>query len=205
MTESRPSGIELLVDAKLHAYDPAINLELFEGVLSRRVVAFLIDLFIIVVPVLLAALFIFLFGVVTLGPGWTLFWLLGPMSAIWVLVYYGTTMGGPASATIGMRTGDRSARNRQVGDAAHSRRTPWRAARRQSRHPHQGAVAGLPARNATCPKAGSAKARRIFSVHFSPLPLRRPHSREPIRRSQTVGYFISTPTNSNPSPPKALH
>jgi uncharacterized RDD family membrane protein YckC len=104
MTESRPSGIDLLMDTKLHAYDPAINPELFEGVLSRRVVAFLIDLFIIAVPVLLAALFIFLFGVVTLGPGWTLFRLLGPMSAIWVLVYYGITMGGPASATFGMRT-----------------------------------------------------------------------------------------------------
>jgi uncharacterized RDD family membrane protein YckC len=104
MTESRPSGIDLLVDANLYAYDPAINPELFEGVLSRRVVAFLIDLLIIAAPILLAALFIFLFGVFTLGSGWMLFWLLGPMSAIWLLVYYGITMGGPASATIGMRT-----------------------------------------------------------------------------------------------------
>ena len=50
--------------------------ELFEGVLPRRVVAFVIDFIIIAVPVLLAAMFIFVFGIVTLGLGWALYWLL---------------------------------------------------------------------------------------------------------------------------------
>ena len=55
------------IDIKPHAYDPAGNPELFEGVLARRVVAFMIDFFAIAVPVVLAAMFIFAFGIVTLG------------------------------------------------------------------------------------------------------------------------------------------
>jgi uncharacterized RDD family membrane protein YckC len=53
-----------------------------------------------------AAIFIFLFGFVTLGLGWMLFWLLSPASVTWALVYYGLTMGSAASATIGMRAMD---------------------------------------------------------------------------------------------------
>ncbi len=110
MTDSGPSpgsagpgrlGISL--DVKPHAYDPATNPELFEGVLSRRVVAFVIDLVIIVIPLIAGWMFIFVFGLVTFGLGWALFWLMSPGSVIWALVYYGMTLGGPASATIGMR------------------------------------------------------------------------------------------------------
>ena len=94
------------IDIKPHAYDPATQPELFEGVLSRRVVAFVIDFIIIAIPVVLAAMFIFAFGIVTLGLGWVLYWLLPPGSVIWALVYFGVTLGGPRSATIGMRTMD---------------------------------------------------------------------------------------------------
>jgi uncharacterized RDD family membrane protein YckC len=103
MTDSGPARIGISLDVKPHAYDPAANPELFEGVLSRRLVAFFIDLIIITVPLIAAAIFIFLFGIVTLGLGWMLFWLLSPASVIWALVYYGVTMGSTASATIGMR------------------------------------------------------------------------------------------------------
>ncbi len=48
-------------------------------------------------------MFIFMFGLVTFGLGWALFWLLSPASVIWALFYYGITLGSPASATIGMR------------------------------------------------------------------------------------------------------
>jgi uncharacterized RDD family membrane protein YckC len=106
MTDSRPGRIGLSVDIKPHAYDPIANPELFEGVLARRVLAYLIDLVIITVPIVFAWLFVFLFGIVTLGLGWALFWLIGPGTVIWALVYYGMTMGGPASATIGMRAVD---------------------------------------------------------------------------------------------------
>ena len=71
--------------------------------LARRVIAFIIDLVIIAVPLIAASMFIFVFGLVTFGLGWALFWLLSPASVIWALVYYGITLGGPASATIGMR------------------------------------------------------------------------------------------------------
>jgi uncharacterized RDD family membrane protein YckC len=90
-------------DFKPHAYDPAANPELFEGVLARRVVAFMIDIVIIAIPLIAASAFIFVIGLVTFGLGWLLFWLLSPISVIWVLAYYGLTLGSPASATIGMR------------------------------------------------------------------------------------------------------
>ena len=94
------------IDIKPHAYDPATQPELFEGVLPRRIVAFAIDFVIIAAPVVLAAMVIFAFGIVTLGLGWALYWLLPPGAVIWALVYFGITLGGPQSATIGMRVMD---------------------------------------------------------------------------------------------------
>lgn len=98
------SGVSM--DIKPHAYDPAAQPELFDGVLSRRVVAFIIDVVIITVPIALAYVFLTVFGVVTLGLGFLLFPLVYPASVVWALVYYGSTLGGPNSATIGMRVMD---------------------------------------------------------------------------------------------------
>jgi uncharacterized RDD family membrane protein YckC len=89
-----------------HAFDPWMQPELFRGVLTRRFFAFLIDLVVLSIPVILGVLFIAVFGVITLGLGWALFWLVWPASIIWALVYYGTSLGGPHSATIGMRLMD---------------------------------------------------------------------------------------------------
>jgi uncharacterized RDD family membrane protein YckC len=89
-----------------HAFDPDLEPELFRGVLTRRVFAFLIDLVVLSVPVILGYLFIAVFGVITLGLGWALFWLAWPASVIWAIVYYGASLGGPHSATIGMRVMD---------------------------------------------------------------------------------------------------
>ena len=104
MTDPRRIGVS--IDVKPHAYDPAVSPELFEGVLARRFVAFLIDVTIIAIPVMFAAVFIFIIGVVTLGIGWALYWLLSPATVIWAVCYYGYTFGSPASATIGMRIMD---------------------------------------------------------------------------------------------------
>lgn len=101
--QSEPKRIGLSVEVKPHAYDPTTQPELFEGVLARRVMAFLVDLILITVPLILLAIFIFVFGLVTLGLGWFLFFLMSPIAVIWALLYYGLTLGGPASATIGMR------------------------------------------------------------------------------------------------------
>ena len=89
-----------------HAFDPYLQPELFRGVLTRRVVAFIIDLLLLCIQVIFAVLFIAVFGLVTLGLGWALFWLVSPATVTWALVYYGATLGGPHSATIGMRMMD---------------------------------------------------------------------------------------------------
>ena len=106
MTDSGPRKIGVSIELKPHAYDPVANPELFDGVLARRCIAFLIDITIIIIPVLFAAVFIFIFGLVTLGLGWALFWLLSPAAVFWGIAYYGFTFAGPASATIGMRIMD---------------------------------------------------------------------------------------------------
>ncbi len=94
------------IDIKPHAYDPVTQPELFDGVLPRRVAAFIIDFIILAIPVVLMAMFIFAFGIVTLGLGFALYWLLPPGTVIWALLYFGGTLGGPNSATVGMRVMD---------------------------------------------------------------------------------------------------
>ena len=106
MSNTEPRRIGVSFDVKPHAYDPATQPEYFDGVLSRRVLALVIDVIIITMPVVFAALFIFLFGIVTLGLGWLLFWLLPAGATIWAILYYGLTFGSPKSATIGMRMMD---------------------------------------------------------------------------------------------------
>ena len=106
MTDTGPRRLGVSIELKPHAYDPIANPELFEGVLARRVVAFVIDLIIIAIPPMFAALFIFMIGLVTLGLGWILFWFWWPATMIWAACYYGITFGGAASATMGMRAMD---------------------------------------------------------------------------------------------------
>ncbi len=86
-----------------HAFDPWAHPELFRDVLMRRVLAFIVDLLILSVPVILATIFIAVFGIVTLGLGWALFWLVSPLSIVWAICYYGLTLGGERAATVGMR------------------------------------------------------------------------------------------------------
>lgn len=81
-------------------YDPARQPELFDGVLSKRIVAFILDAVIIVVLMVPAALLVFILGFVTFGIGWLLY---GVLFAVVALGYVAFTLGGPASATVGMR------------------------------------------------------------------------------------------------------
>ena len=83
----------------------------------RRVLAFMIDVLFIAVPLIFVGMFIFVFGLVTLGLGWFLFALMGPLAVIWALVYYGLTFGSAASATIGMRVVDLEMRTWYGGPA----------------------------------------------------------------------------------------
>jgi uncharacterized RDD family membrane protein YckC len=106
MPNTEPRRIGINVDLRPHAYDPVANPELFEGVRTRRIFAFLIDVMVMAVPLAFFAIFIFVFGLVTLGLGWFLFALFGPIAVVWALLYYGLTLGGAHSATIGMRMMD---------------------------------------------------------------------------------------------------
>src|SRR5258707_6469442 len=87
-------------DGAAHAYDPYLHPELFRGVATRRVFAFLIDMVVISVPVILGYLFIAVFGVVTLGIGWALFWLAWPTSVGRALVQYGACIWGSPSVCV---------------------------------------------------------------------------------------------------------
>jgi uncharacterized RDD family membrane protein YckC len=106
MTASEPKRIGVSFEVKPHVYDPVTNPELFEGVVARRIVAFLIDFMILSIPVVFVSMFIFVIGIVTFGLGFFLYGLLWPGMVIWAIVYYGMTLGSAASATIGMRIMD---------------------------------------------------------------------------------------------------
>ena len=83
MTDSGPRRIGASIELKPHVYDPTANPELFDGVLARRFIAFVIDVFILAIPPLFAAIFIFMFGLVTLGLGWALYFLWWPGLIVW--------------------------------------------------------------------------------------------------------------------------
>ena len=82
------------------AYDPETQPELFDGVLSRRIIAFIIDAILIGLLLIPAILIVFVIGIITLGLGWLLY---PALFALVALGYVALTLGGPASATPGMR------------------------------------------------------------------------------------------------------
>lgn len=74
-----------------------------DGVLSRRVLACIIDYLIIGGITVALAFLIGILGILTLGLGWMLFLVWGPIVAIIALAYVWQTLGGPNQATVGMR------------------------------------------------------------------------------------------------------
>lgn len=90
----------ITLDAGELNYDPAVHPELYDGVRTRRVFAFLTDFAVILALMVAAYVVIAIVGFFTLG----LLWLLLP--AVWPVVailYSVLTLGGPYSATPGMR------------------------------------------------------------------------------------------------------
>ena len=82
------------------AFDPVSEPWLFEGMRTRRILAFLLDLVVLSVFVTVAAVVIGILGVPTIGLAWLLYPILLPLVA---MAYIGLTMGGPKSATPGMQ------------------------------------------------------------------------------------------------------
>ena len=73
---------------------------LYEGVRSRRIMAFLLDYIIVALLVIPFAILVFFLGLLTLGFGWVLYSFLVPAVAI---LYVWNTLGGPKQATSGMQ------------------------------------------------------------------------------------------------------
>jgi uncharacterized RDD family membrane protein YckC len=72
----------------------------YDGVLTRRAFAFLLDYLIVALLTIPFAILIAIFGILTFGLGWMLFGILVPAVA---LVYVWNTLGGRNQATVGMR------------------------------------------------------------------------------------------------------
>ncbi|WP_137132943.1 RDD family protein [Rhizobium sp. FY34] len=72
----------------------------YSGVLSRRVFAFIIDYALVLLLCIPAAVAVFFLGILTLGLG---FFLYPALFVIVALLYFGTTVGGRAQASPGMR------------------------------------------------------------------------------------------------------
>jgi uncharacterized RDD family membrane protein YckC len=88
------------LDAGELALDPAVHPERYEGVRTRRSFAFLVDAGMILFLMIVASIVIAVLGVFTFGLGWMLFPAVWPVVAI---LYSVLTLGGPSSATPGMR------------------------------------------------------------------------------------------------------
>ncbi|MER8866108.1 RDD family protein [Mesorhizobium sp. M0751] len=72
----------------------------YEGVRTRRILAFVIDYFIVALLTIPFAILVFLFGLLTLGLGWMLFSILVPAVAV---LYIWNTLGSKDQATTGMK------------------------------------------------------------------------------------------------------
>jgi len=81
-------------------YDPETQPDLFDDVLSKRIVAFFVDAILVVLLMIPAGLLVLALGLLTFGLAWLLFPLL---FAVVALSYEALTLGGPGSATVGMR------------------------------------------------------------------------------------------------------
>ncbi|WP_186389576.1 MULTISPECIES: RDD family protein [unclassified Stappia] len=79
---------------------PGLDPRLFDGLRTNRILAFFIDAAVIVALTLAGGLLLLFLGLFTFGLGWLLFPVLGPGVA---LAYVSITLGGPHSATPGMR------------------------------------------------------------------------------------------------------
>ncbi|MBZ8132608.1 RDD family protein [Afifella sp. IM 167] len=80
--------------------DPALHPELYDNVRTRRILAFFVDAVIMFALMTLAFVVITFLGLFTLGLGFILYAIVWPVVPI---LYNMFTLGGPSSATVGMR------------------------------------------------------------------------------------------------------
>lgn len=85
---------------KRDLFDPMANPALFDGIRSKRVFAFLIDVLLVAFFTFVAGVLVFFLGIFTLGLAWFFYAFLWQAVA---LIYTAVTLGGPNAATPGMR------------------------------------------------------------------------------------------------------
>lgn len=83
--------------------DPDTAPELFEGLLTRRVTAFVIDLMVMGAMILLFGTIGLIAGFLTFGLAWLALFVLVPGT---IVLYYATTLGSAKRATLGMQMMD---------------------------------------------------------------------------------------------------
>jgi uncharacterized RDD family membrane protein YckC len=83
--------------------DPETAPELFEGILARRVFAFVIDLVVMGAMILAFSLVGLVAGFLTFGLAWLALIAVIPAT---IVLYYGATLGSPRRATMGMQVMD---------------------------------------------------------------------------------------------------
>jgi uncharacterized RDD family membrane protein YckC len=86
-------------DLRQWAFDPVAEPRLFDQVRRRRMLAFAIDLSAIVAIWVVAAVIVFVLGIITFSLAWGLYAILFPALA---LLYTAFTLGGAGAATPGM-------------------------------------------------------------------------------------------------------
>ncbi|MFN4008533.1 MAG: RDD family protein [Pannonibacter sp.] len=87
-------------EPKRDQFDPMANPALFDGIRSKRVFAFLIDVLLVAFFTFVAGILVFFLGIFTLGLAWFFYAFLWQAVA---LIYTAVTLGGPSAATPGMR------------------------------------------------------------------------------------------------------
>jgi uncharacterized RDD family membrane protein YckC len=83
--------------------DPATAPELFEGVLTRRVIAFVIDVVVMSLMIVVFSLIGLIAGFLTFGLAWLALIVVVPAT---IVLYYGATLGSARRATMGMQAMD---------------------------------------------------------------------------------------------------
>lgn len=83
--------------------DPATAPELFEGLLTRRVVAFFIDALVMGLMIVSFAFVALIAGFLTFGLAWLALVVVVPAT---IVLYYAATLGSPRRATLGMQAMD---------------------------------------------------------------------------------------------------
>lgn len=89
--------------ARTELPNPATAPELFEGLLTRRVTAFIIDLFVMGAMIMAFAFIGLIAGFLTFGLAWLALIFVVPAT---IVLYYGSTLGSPRRATVGMQMMD---------------------------------------------------------------------------------------------------